>query len=321
LLSARDYGMFCNLMSEFKYACPVCGQHIKCDSSQTGTQMECPTCFQKITVPQAPDTDDQKLIIKGTKVGNERPTPKISEATPIAAPEKGFPGVTVVLIILVCIAAAVGFVYRGTIFKAAAGGATNQVAAASNETQTVVPPTPKPIGGPASVIFAKGDSFVLGSTNEAAETMNPAKTAFLDAFKADLASPLAFEAPGELSAMTVGGREVPGAGGEIQWHNSFRGGLVIGVTLQGLTPNHEYVLTLNGDAQHPGNGHLPDQMTHNNGEKFYDFSTITTDANGRYQMTFGIALPASQYDVLFFVKDTADWKIVLSHSFFQFTAE
>ncbi len=41
-------------MSEFKYACPVCGQHIKCDSSQSGTQMECPTCFQKIVVPQAP---------------------------------------------------------------------------------------------------------------------------------------------------------------------------------------------------------------------------------------------------------------------------
>ncbi len=307
-------------MSEFKYACPVCGQHIKCDSSQAGTQMECPTCFQKITVPQAPDTDDQKLIIKGTKVGNERPAPKIPDAAPVATPETGFPGVTVVLIILVCIAAAVGFVYRGTIFKAAAGP-TNQVASASNETQTVAPPPPKPVAGPASVVFAKGDSLVLGSTNEAAETMDTAKTAFLDTFKTDLASPLAFEGPGELSAMPAGGREVPGAGGEIQWHNSFRGGLVIGVTLQGLTPNHEYVLTLNGDTHRPGNGHLPDQMTRNNGEKFYDFSTITTDANGRYQTTFGIVLPASQYDVLFFVKDTKDWKIVLSHSFFQFTVE
>ena len=62
-------------MSEFKYACPVCGQHIKCDSSQSGTQMECPTCFQKIIVPQAP-TDEQKLILTGTKVGGERPLPK-----------------------------------------------------------------------------------------------------------------------------------------------------------------------------------------------------------------------------------------------------
>ncbi len=44
-------------MSEFKYACPVCGQHIKCDSSQGGSVMECPTCFQKIIVPQAPAPD------------------------------------------------------------------------------------------------------------------------------------------------------------------------------------------------------------------------------------------------------------------------
>ena len=56
-------------MSEFKYACPVCGQHIKCDSSQSGTVMECPTCFQKIIAPQAPATDDPKFIITGTKSG------------------------------------------------------------------------------------------------------------------------------------------------------------------------------------------------------------------------------------------------------------
>ncbi|MGA2788784.1 MAG: hypothetical protein ABSF60_14790, partial [Verrucomicrobiota bacterium] len=59
-------------MSEFKYACPVCGQHMKCDSSQSGTVMECPTCFQKITAPQAPESDDPKFIITGTKTG-ERP--------------------------------------------------------------------------------------------------------------------------------------------------------------------------------------------------------------------------------------------------------
>jgi regulation of enolase protein 1 (concanavalin A-like superfamily) len=63
-------------MSEFKFACPVCGQHMKCDSSQAGTVMECPTCFQKITAPQAPASQDQKYILTGTKVG-ERPVPKV----------------------------------------------------------------------------------------------------------------------------------------------------------------------------------------------------------------------------------------------------
>lgn len=111
-------------MSEFKYACPVCGQHIKCDSSQAGTQMECPTCFQKIIVPQAPDTDDPKFIITGTKVG-ERPVPKIPEerSNPIPA-ARSFPGAAIVFIILICIAAAAAFVYRGTIFKSKTNSTT-----------------------------------------------------------------------------------------------------------------------------------------------------------------------------------------------------
>src|ERR1035437_7559588 len=64
-------------MSEFKYACPVCGQHMMCDSSQGGSVMECPTCFQKITAPQAPVSGDAKFILTGTKV-SERPIPKIA---------------------------------------------------------------------------------------------------------------------------------------------------------------------------------------------------------------------------------------------------
>lgn len=117
-------------MSEFKYACPVCGQHIRCDSSQSGTVMECPTCFQKIIVPQAP-TGEQTLILTGTKVG-ERPAPKAPEANPVGPQAaRGVSGAVVVFVILVGIAGVVGFVYRGTIFKsstplAAKDGATNQ---------------------------------------------------------------------------------------------------------------------------------------------------------------------------------------------------
>jgi DNA-directed RNA polymerase subunit RPC12/RpoP len=121
-------------MSEFKYACPVCGQHMKCDSSQAGSVMECPTCFQKITVPQAPASDDQKLIITGTKAG-ERPVPKIpGDSRPV--PQKKSPGGGVVLIILIGIAVVVGFVYHGTIFKPANSpmAATNSMPSAENKT-------------------------------------------------------------------------------------------------------------------------------------------------------------------------------------------
>ncbi len=106
-------------MSEFKFACPVCGQHMMCDSSQGGTVMECPTCFQKITAPQAPASDEQKFIITGTKK-SERPASTVPEtASNLTSATKDFPGVAMVLIILIGIAIAVGFVYRGTIFKSA----------------------------------------------------------------------------------------------------------------------------------------------------------------------------------------------------------
>jgi type II secretory pathway pseudopilin PulG/DNA-directed RNA polymerase subunit RPC12/RpoP len=133
-------------MSEFKYACPVCGQHIKCDSSQAGSQMECPTCFQKITVPQAPATDEQKFIITGTKKG-ERPVSMIPEPGSNFIPAaKGFPGALVVVIILIFIGAAVAFVYRGTIFKSKSnstmveGNATDQSNQSSAKVGAQTPP-------------------------------------------------------------------------------------------------------------------------------------------------------------------------------------
>jgi hypothetical protein len=104
-----------------------------CDSSQSGTVMECPTCFQKITAPQAPASDDTKFIITGTKKG-ERPTPKFTGAEPgfVPAP-KGFPGALVVLIIFIFIGAAVAFVYRGTIFKSKSAAVAGDTAEGTNQ--------------------------------------------------------------------------------------------------------------------------------------------------------------------------------------------
>ena len=64
-------------MSEFKYACPVCGQHMKCDSSQSGTVMECPTCFQKIIVPQAPAIGRPEIYHHWHEGRAERPIPAV----------------------------------------------------------------------------------------------------------------------------------------------------------------------------------------------------------------------------------------------------
>lgn len=61
-------------MSEFKFACPVCGQHIECGSDKGGTQMECPTCYRKIVVPQVRSVGASPLLIRGTQVSTRPPT-------------------------------------------------------------------------------------------------------------------------------------------------------------------------------------------------------------------------------------------------------
>ena len=151
-------------MSEFKYACPVCGQHIKCDSSQSGSVMECPTCFQKITVPQAPAMDDPKFIITGTKVG-ERPIPTAPvELGAATAPAKDSPVAGIAFVILLCAAVAAVFVFRGIIFKSASTG-TNAV----NNTN--------PSGTPSSPAAGNSTATVFGyrvDSNEVVFVLEPA---------------------------------------------------------------------------------------------------------------------------------------------------
>jgi DNA-directed RNA polymerase subunit RPC12/RpoP len=134
-------------MSEFKYACPVCGQHIKCDSTQSGTVMECPTCFQKITAPQAPATDAPKFIITGTKVG-ERPIPTAPVASGTAIPpEKDFPATTFVLIVLLCAVIGAAFLFRGKIFKTV----PTKTIAVTNVSSTPSNPAPRGLTATVSV--------------------------------------------------------------------------------------------------------------------------------------------------------------------------
>ena len=101
-------------MSEFKYACPVCGQHLKCDSSQSGSVMECPTCFQKITVPQAPADSDQKFILTGSKVSAKKYSLPVDEGGVIALKEKSSFAAIAIIIALILAAAGAGVYIFGT---------------------------------------------------------------------------------------------------------------------------------------------------------------------------------------------------------------
>jgi DNA-directed RNA polymerase subunit RPC12/RpoP len=41
-------------MSEFKFSCPECGQHLKCDEQLSGRQIQCPQCRHLIRIPPVP---------------------------------------------------------------------------------------------------------------------------------------------------------------------------------------------------------------------------------------------------------------------------
>src|SRR6266853_1165674 len=104
-------------MSEFKFACPVCGQHITADSTTTGTQIECPTCFQKIVVPQAPATADPKFILSAAQVAKPRPGSQNGVA-PLEKPSstKDLLAWAAVVLVLGAAGAAL-FIFRDRIFK------------------------------------------------------------------------------------------------------------------------------------------------------------------------------------------------------------
>lgn len=41
-------------MSEFKFACPHCEQHFKCDELMSGREIQCPACNVLIHIPHVP---------------------------------------------------------------------------------------------------------------------------------------------------------------------------------------------------------------------------------------------------------------------------
>src|SRR4051812_12910211 len=110
-------------MSEFKFACPVCGQHITAASTSSGSQLQCPTCFQKIIVPQAPASGESKFILSATQVGKPRPTSTAAGAEPGAQPiraSKASMFAAIGFVVLLGAAGATAYVLRDRIFKPAA---------------------------------------------------------------------------------------------------------------------------------------------------------------------------------------------------------
>ena len=41
-------------MSDFKFSCPHCDQHLQCDDRLIGKQIQCPSCQHLIKIPTPP---------------------------------------------------------------------------------------------------------------------------------------------------------------------------------------------------------------------------------------------------------------------------
>lgn len=97
-------------MSEFKFACPVCGQRMAVDSSATGAQVECPTCFQIVIVPKAP-VAGSKYQLSATQYLKPvilPPAPSTRGASPVVHQRQS--AVLIFALILACAAATALFV-------------------------------------------------------------------------------------------------------------------------------------------------------------------------------------------------------------------
>ena len=103
-------------MGEFKFACPVCGQHITAATSASGTQLECPTCFRKIIVPQAPASGDSKLILSASQADKPRllPSATLADADPYSPPRQSIIPTILLVVALLGIGGA-AFLLRGRI--------------------------------------------------------------------------------------------------------------------------------------------------------------------------------------------------------------
>jgi hypothetical protein len=123
-------------MSEFKFACPVCGQRMAVDSSASGAQVECPTCFQIVIVPKAPAAGS-KYQLSATQYIKPVVLPPASAAksvSPVVHQRK--PAVLIFALILACAVVTAMFV-REKIVQSQPG---RRVMTETNEVPAAVSP-------------------------------------------------------------------------------------------------------------------------------------------------------------------------------------
>ncbi len=168
-------------------------------------------------------------------------------------------------------------------------------------------------------VFGEKDFYVIDSGSAGPGPKETDRAAFFEDYKADVGRGAPLEDALDLISPPEWGKTVSAATrGRIQFHPSFPGGFACRIALENLLPGHDYILTLNGNPAKAGNGLLLSAVPGNEQERYYDFLFVRTDSHGHYDANLGVFLKRGSYDVRCYVKDAADFKIVLYRDFFKF---
>lgn len=73
-------------MSQFKFSCPRCEQHLQCDEQFSGREIQCPSCHHLIRIPPVPGKTNQYNAESGqtwqTFIKPAHKVPKVEGAKP-----------------------------------------------------------------------------------------------------------------------------------------------------------------------------------------------------------------------------------------------
>jgi hypothetical protein len=131
-------------MKEFTFNCPACNQSIKSSASQSGKTIECPTCFQRIVIPQAPESENPKYITTAVRATEKKkPADNAYEragSTKTSLPKgesaRGkFPVIAGIIGVAVVLLGAGAFFLHGTFSKSGGSGTTSVGASAAADSQ------------------------------------------------------------------------------------------------------------------------------------------------------------------------------------------
>lgn len=116
-------------MKEFKFACPVCGQHMAATPEQTGAHVQCPSCFRELIVPPPPSGESQTFIITASEyrrpASPEPPELPVS-MPPLQHPKKHSTLAGVIGVMAVGLVVALGFLLARTQHDGHRPGATGR---------------------------------------------------------------------------------------------------------------------------------------------------------------------------------------------------